>query len=787
MRSVAKGNYIKGKGGKLHAFSHVRYLQFRKGDDRDQAEGRVRLFLNADREGISGREVQAHIRNQNERGVVIHRIVLSPGMDGVDMTEYTRFVMDELERSKGQDLDYFATEHQNTDHDHMHVVLMGTGKNGGQVRLYREQYRLIREAGDRYLERHHYFTRYLDKEIPTLMKTGYVRDTGDDPYEWLLKDLKSPKSLAELDEERRLEEEAEQPEFDREKAIEELRPHEKIRAAGVTYHQYTPLEELLKLDDRLVSGEQARISKPDYQQLWEWIGTKQLGGDDYYEKIGEHERLQKLFDDELKRSLASDNSPPRSYRQYLYESRGRLLESHEKYELDTKRSDLKRELKELDEGEEADPERRREIEEQLEWLNELAQERLQTVLEKETKEEVVSAEKAKEGEAERADVDEHEPKTDARGAKDAEAEKDKVQSSEKPEQEKQDELDRENSERGERIDKEDEQKRLEQQEARDKEQKRIEQEDRDKEHERLNQEARDREQERLDREEQDRERERLDQEERDRLDEQARQRDEERRQADELAKQEAERIFKMQQDLERLRQQQLEQPSRSDEVSELQKKIDQVTREIGEAGNRETGDPLDRADPALDVNKDIDLEKAEPDILDKAEPTFDLDKDISDTWSLDDRAGREEHEIEDLLKGLEPDERDRVDPQSDISAVLFGENPELKLDEHEKLPEEKRMDNWEIEAFNPELIKEQKDRPDQEMEKELGEGEEREHDIAEQVKQSPEQVMQQQVQQAIQLQIQQTFQQPDKADDKEDQSQSKDKEQEQDQGGEHSR
>ncbi len=783
MRSVAKGNYIKGKGGKLHAFSHVRYLQFRKGDDRDQAEGRVRLFLNADREGISGREVQAHIRNQNERGVVIHRIVLSPGMDGVDMTEYTRFVMDELERSKGQDLDYFATEHQNTDHDHMHVVLMGTGKNGGQVRLYREQYRVIREAGDRYLERHHYFTRYLDKEMPNLMKHGYVRDKGDDPYEWLLKDLKNPKSIDEIDKERTLEAEADQPEFDRDKAIAELGPDEKFRAAGVVYHRFTPLEELEKLDDRLVSGEQARISKPNYQQLWAWIGTKQLGGDDYYEKIGEHERIQRLFDEELKRSLESNNSPPRSYRQYLYESRGRLLESHEKYELDTKRSDLKRELKELDESEEADPERRREIEDQLDWLNELAQER-QTVLKNEHKEEPLSAEKAKEGEAERADVDEHEPKTDARGAKDG-AEKDKVDGAEKPERENG--RDRDDSERAERVEQEDEQKRLEQQEGRDKEQERIEQEDRDKEQERLDQEARDREQERLDREEQDRERERLDQEERDRLDEQARQRDEERRQAEELAKQEAERIFKMQQDLERLRQQQLEQPSKSNEISELQKKIDQVTREIGEASGREEGDPVDRADPALDVNKDIDLEKTEPNVLDKAEPTFDLDKNIADTWTLDDRAGGEEHEIEDLLKGLEPDERERIDPQSDISAVLFGENPELKLDEHEKLPEEKRMDNWEIEAFNPELIKEQKDRPDHEMEKELGEGDERESDFAEQVKQSPEQVMQQQMQQAIQLQIQQTFQQPDRADDKEDQSQSKDKEQEQDQGGEHSR
>jgi hypothetical protein len=94
----------------------------------------------------------------------------------------------------------------------------------------------------------------------------------------------------------------------------------------------------------------------------------------------------------------------------------------------------------------------------------------------------------------------------------------------------------------------------------------------------------------------------------------------------------------------------------------------------------------------------------------------------------------------------------------DINTVLFGQNPEAMIVEHDKFPEERRMDAWEREAFKPQLIKEQKDRPDQEMERELGDDEERESEIAEQPKLSPEQLMQQQVQlQQIQLQqIQQT-------------------------------
>ncbi len=122
MRSVAKGNYIKGKGGIKHALAHVRYLQMRGGDDRDECVGKKRLFISANRDGISGSEVNERIKKLGEDGVVLHRIVLSPGVPGVNMHAYTRAVMSELERSKGLDFEYYATEHKNTDHDHTHVV-----------------------------------------------------------------------------------------------------------------------------------------------------------------------------------------------------------------------------------------------------------------------------------------------------------------------------------------------------------------------------------------------------------------------------------------------------------------------------------------------------------------------------------------------------------------------------------------------------------------------------------------------------------------------------------------
>ena len=374
MRSVAKGNYIKGRDGKAKAISHVRYVQFRKGDDRDIDQGKSRLFYNAERNGISGREVQQYIRNQNDRGVIVHRIVLSPGVDGIDMDAYTRAVMKELGAVKGLDLEYFATNHKNTDHDHAHVVLMGQDKNGRAVRLYNEQYKAIREAGDRYLEHNHYFERYFDKEMPNLMKYGYRADKGDDSFELFLKDMKDPRSFEDIDKERKAKFEQEQHEaknFDKQKAIAEVPEDEKLNDRGRIFTKYDSLKDLEDYSERLNSGQAKFLPKSEYQMLWTWIGTKRKAGDDFYEKTAEHERLQRLFEDELKRSLAQDDRRPKGFQQYVYESRGRLLESHEQYWINTSRGNLKQELKDLNESEDPDPIRRKQLEEQIKWLDDL--------------------------------------------------------------------------------------------------------------------------------------------------------------------------------------------------------------------------------------------------------------------------------------------------------------------------------------------------------------------------------------------------------------------------------
>lgn len=167
IRAVVKHSYVKGAKGKARAVAHVNYIQYRGGEDREQGP---RQFFDKDRQQVPGREVKAAIREQNDGGVRVHKLILSPGLNNVDLQAYTREILDQLGREKGLDLDWKAVEHRNTDHHHVHVVIMGTDKNGRTVRIGgKDDYDKLRESGDRYLDREHKLERYLDREMRDLM------------------------------------------------------------------------------------------------------------------------------------------------------------------------------------------------------------------------------------------------------------------------------------------------------------------------------------------------------------------------------------------------------------------------------------------------------------------------------------------------------------------------------------------------------------------------------------------------------------------------------------------
>lgn len=399
MRSVVKGNYIKGTGGIKHAIAHVRYLQLRGGQDRDSTLGKKRLFFSDTHKNISGTDVIAQLNKQREDGVVAFRLVLSPGLEGVDMQAYTKALMRELQSLKGQDLLYYATEHKNTDHTHNHLIIMGRDKHDRTVRITRKDYKELREAGDRYIERYHPYERFLDKDLHTLMRDGYKRDRGDQIYEWLLDDLKSPMSLEECEQQR-----INKSRFIKEVEINALPDSERIVRNKTVYTKFSTLQELLALDLSLRSGKVERLKKDQYQKMWSWIGNKKQFGDDYYERTVESDRLQRKFEEDLKESLRTNNSPPKSFNQYIFESRGRLLEWHEKYAIDTQRYQLQKELVYLDRSDREDPyrqndpqrryapdrpydqdrrydpDRRRSLIDQLDWLDTLSRERCESQL-----------------------------------------------------------------------------------------------------------------------------------------------------------------------------------------------------------------------------------------------------------------------------------------------------------------------------------------------------------------------------------------------------------------------
>jgi hypothetical protein len=184
IRSVNKHSYVKGRNGKARARGHVNYIAHREGGDREQGG---RKFFDRDRDDIAVREVRDLVDERaDERGVTIHKLILSPGMQEVELKEYTRELMEKLEREKGMQLDWKAVIHDNTDHKHAHVVILGLDKEGHRVRFDRKDHKLLRELGDGYLDREHKLERYLDREISDLLRARDYDRGGDDRFKQLV-------------------------------------------------------------------------------------------------------------------------------------------------------------------------------------------------------------------------------------------------------------------------------------------------------------------------------------------------------------------------------------------------------------------------------------------------------------------------------------------------------------------------------------------------------------------------------------------------------------------------
>lgn len=382
MRSVAKHSYIKGARGKARAKAHVNYIQYRRGEDRDGSKPRE--FFSDEREHIQGREVKKEIDDQERSKVVVHKLILSPGVDGVNVQAYTRDVLKQVGREKGLDLNWRAVVHTNTDHDHAHVIVFGKDKNGREVLFNRDDYAKMREAGDRYLERNHFYERFLQRDSDRVLKDKYERERGDNLFEALVKDLNR------IDERQGPERKPrEAREWDKEKAIAHLPEREKVERDGQTYSRFSKLEELKDLAQKLGDGQTERLTKEQYQKLWQWIGTKERAGEDYYERQakekwdkkerkksrtpGDDEREFKKLDKDLRKSfkeLEAGSDFGKGYKQRIREQQGRLSPDHGHYTSAMEHQRLQDLIKQF-------PDRREEFEKQIADLKRFDQEQRQ--------------------------------------------------------------------------------------------------------------------------------------------------------------------------------------------------------------------------------------------------------------------------------------------------------------------------------------------------------------------------------------------------------------------------
>lgn len=286
MPAVVKSlKYINvGGAGTGKAKAHVRYIQHRPGEDRDVAASGTRDFFDGSRERVERAEINEAIEKQKD-GVAIHKLVLSPGVSGVDLKNYTREMMTEFERSKGQKLDWYGTVHQNTDHDHVHVVIMGRDKENHRVRIDRNDHDLLRSRGDRYLEREHGIERELEKELVVAEKV--LEERGPARDEDRLSKLFG-KGAGGREQPRDVQSEK----WDRKRAIEALPDREKIVLKGKTYCRFSSSKDLKQLDEHLKAHKEDRIKRSQYAMMRRWLEEKERNGEDCHTRWSKEE-LQK--------------------------------------------------------------------------------------------------------------------------------------------------------------------------------------------------------------------------------------------------------------------------------------------------------------------------------------------------------------------------------------------------------------------------------------------------------------------------------------------------------------
>lgn len=275
------------------AVAHVKYIQHRPGEDREEGG---REFFDETGNELDAKELRATVRKASDGSVTVHTLTFSPEINIGDKRALTAEVLQKLGADKGQDLRWFAVEHNNTDHYHVHVVVLGKDKAGKDVFIKKVDYQKMRDWGDAYLERMHPIEMAHAREIKERQKAERQRTDKEtrekareerireglelpwmhkkiireqlEPYsEW--KKAKKEKQIQKELERKKEQERSERPGGAKQKT------EDQIRAAGMNWTKDSSLKELRELNEFLWDSYSNRIDSASYGKLVGWIKDKE--------------------------------------------------------------------------------------------------------------------------------------------------------------------------------------------------------------------------------------------------------------------------------------------------------------------------------------------------------------------------------------------------------------------------------------------------------------------------------------------------------------------------------
>ncbi len=287
---VIKHRYIAGRhrGGNVvsigKALAHVKYIQQRPGPDKERGG---RDLFNEQEDRLDAKEMRKAIKELGDSRVVVHKLTLAPEINPEDKRAFTREVMQKLGQDMGRDLRWFGVEHNNTDHHHIHVVVLGKDRNGTEVRLGLKDIEKAKDHGERYLERWHpkelerSRKERADREKERMAERTKERELAKE--ERIREGLELPwmhkKVIREqLEPYKEWREKQDQKEKEREPGGDKAeRPYHQdmLEAAGKEWSKANNLKELRELNQYLWDNIDERIPKEDYRRLSGWIREKE--------------------------------------------------------------------------------------------------------------------------------------------------------------------------------------------------------------------------------------------------------------------------------------------------------------------------------------------------------------------------------------------------------------------------------------------------------------------------------------------------------------------------------